>query len=303
VTGRIPVAPRLLRLAVVIFLLLGLAGCPRPSVSAGDEWKVNWSAPGQDISEWHNIQVRNKTTDRIQSLTAPAGGIDRAFKFSLWNNDVALTSSCGGTGDGWRAEGIGPTEKVSDRLIRYEWNTWFEQSFPASPSANGQAIWVVFTQWHQHDPSTGRSPPVEFVVQDGWLRLGLNRVDNANPAESVRVGFYDLAPFKADVWHHWRAEIRWSLTDGSVKVWHDDNVVQDLPNVQTVFPISPSQLDQPGDSYLKVGVYRQPLPSTEPWVVWHDEFKRLEQGNPAQLPHPHGKLPNCLTATETPSIN
>jgi hypothetical protein len=58
VTGRIPVVPRLLRLAVAILLVLGLVGCPRPSVPAGDEWKVIWSAPGQDISEWHTIQLR-----------------------------------------------------------------------------------------------------------------------------------------------------------------------------------------------------------------------------------------------------
>jgi hypothetical protein len=69
--------------------------------------------------------------------------------------------------------------------------------------------------------------------------------------ESVQVGHYNLVPFKADVWHRWRAEIVWSLKNGSVKVWHDGNVVQDLPNVQTVFPVSPSQLDQPGDSISK----------------------------------------------------
>jgi Polysaccharide lyase len=196
VTGRIPVVPRLLRLAVAILLVLGLVGCPRPSVPAGDEWKVIWSAPGQDISEWHTIQLRKNATDRIQSLAAPSGGTDRAFKFAVWNNDVAVNNSCVDIESGWRAEGRGPTEQVSNRTIRYEWNTWFEQSFPGNPVASGQPIWVVFTQWHQKDPSTEKSPPIEFIVEDGWLRLGLHRVDPAKPTNRFRSATTTWSPSK-----------------------------------------------------------------------------------------------------------
>lgn len=299
-------ARRVRRLQVVIAMALALTagGCgPKPPVG-GEEWKVTWSALGQDVSEWQSIQVRMNTQDRIQSLPAPSGGTDHAFKFAVWNDDKAVNNSCGSTGDGWRAEGVGPTEQASDRTIRYEWNTLFEQGFPGSPvDANAQPIWVLFTQWHQKDPSTGNSPPIAFIVQDNKLRLVLTKVDktNPNPNQSMEVGRYDLAPFSTGVWHHWRAEIRWSLTDGSIKVWHDGSVVQDLAPVQTIFPTSPSQLDQPGDSYLKVGVYRKPVKSTEPWVVWHDEFKRLDQGSASQLPRPPFKSPIC--PTETPSIN
>jgi hypothetical protein len=307
VARTITVASRRLQLAAAICLLLGAVSCRGggssvPEPSAEEEWKVTWSAPGQDISEWHSIQVRKNTKDRIQSLEAPPGGTDRAFRFAVGNNDVAVNNSCGDVPSGWRAEGLGPTEQVSNRPIRYEWNNWFERSFPGNPATGGQPIWVVFTQWHQRDASTGKSPPIEFIVEDGWLRLGLNHVDPVNPTESVREGPYNLAPFKAEVWHHWRAEIVWSPKNGSVKVWHDGNVVQDLRQVQTVFPVSSLQVGRPGDSYLKVGVYRKPVMSTEPWVVWHDEFKRLEQGNASPLPHPLGKLPMCLSPAETPSI-
>jgi hypothetical protein len=59
-------------------------------------------------------------------------------------------------------------------------------------------------------------------------------VTSADPSKCVEVGRFPLVPFKAEVWHHWRAEIRWSLTDGSVKVWHDDTVVKKHAKVQTV---------------------------------------------------------------------
>ena len=268
---------------------------------------MTWSAPGQAISEWEHLQVRKNTTDRIQSLPAPSGGVDKAFRFEVRKDDFAVNDACGLIGSGWRAGGVGPHEQESNRTIRYEWNTLFEQGFPGSPvDSSGHEVWVLFTQWHQKDPSTGDSPPIAFIIQNNKLRLVLTKVDNTNPdpAHSVEVNRYDLAPFSTGVWHHWRAEIRWALKDGSIKVWHDDSVVQDLAHVQTVFPISPGQLDQPGDSYLKVGLYRKPVdPPAGPWVVWHDEFKRLEQGNAGPLPHPSGTLPMCPTGTLTPSIN
>jgi hypothetical protein len=220
----------------------------------------------------------------------------------LPKDELPVNNDCVEIGGGWRAEGTGPHEQASDKLIRYEWNTRFEPGFPGDPlDAGGQQIWMVFTQWHQKDPADknpriGVSPPIAFIVDKNELRLVLNRVDNAHPDQSVEVGRYDLAPFTTDVWHHWRAEIRWSLTDGSVKVWHDGTVVQELAHVQTIFPDpdSPGQLDKPGDSYLKVGLYRKPMDHPGPWVLWHDEFKRLEQGNAAQLPHSPSKLPTCL---------
>jgi hypothetical protein len=260
---------------------------------------VTWSAPGQAISEWEHLQVRKNTTDRIQFLPAPSGGVDKAFRFEVRKDDFAVNDACGLIGSGWRAGGVGPHEQESNRTIRYEWNTLFEQGFPGSPvDSSGHEVWVLFTQWHQKDPSTGDSPPIAFIIQNNKLRLVLTKVDNTNPdpAHSVEVNRYDLAPFSTGVWHHWRAEIRWALKDGSIKVWHDDSVVQDLAHVQTVFPISPGQLDQPGDSYLKVGLYRKPVdPPAGPWVVWHDEFKRLEQGTAGPLPHPSGTLPMCPT--------
>jgi hypothetical protein len=48
---------------------------------------------------------------------------------------------------------VGPHEQESNRNIRYEWNTLFEQGFPGSPvDSSGHEVWVLFTQWHQKDP-------------------------------------------------------------------------------------------------------------------------------------------------------
>jgi hypothetical protein len=93
------------------------------------------------------------------------------------------------------------------------------------------------------------------------LKLHLNRVDLAHPnTSSTEFAKADLAPVSPGMWHHWRADIRWSPTDGSVKVWHDDVVKYDSTNlkVQTIFP-DPDSTGQPGDSYLKVGLYRKPV--------------------------------------------
>jgi hypothetical protein len=273
---------------------------------------VTWSAPGQAISEWEHIQVVKNTTDRLQSLPAPTGGTGNAFKFTVLDQDqLPVGDKCQTIGGGWRAEGVGPHEQPSNKVIRYEWNTRFENGFPESPvdaSPQKNPVWVIFTQWHQKDPANsqtpaiGSSPPIEFIIEKGMLKLHLNSA-SSQPGPSIEFAKADLAPVSPGTWHHWRADIQWSPTDGSVKVWHDGIVKYDSTNpkvqVQTVFA-DPDSTGEPGDSYLKVGLYRKPVDGPGPWVIWHDEFKRLEQGNASPLPHPSGTLPVCPTGT--PSI-
>jgi Polysaccharide lyase len=85
-------------------------------------------------------------------------------------------------------------------------------------------VWVLFTQWHQKDPNgtnpaIGSSPPIEFIIEKGMLKLRLNRA--SQPGPSTEFTTVDLAQVSPGMWHHWAAEIQWSPTDGSVKVWHD----------------------------------------------------------------------------------
>lgn len=308
-TGMTFASQKSLQSSVAIALTLVLvtcAGCPGGGGGGGGNpggWTVTWSAPGQAITEWEHVQVVKNTNDRLKSVPAPTGGTGNAFMFTVLNQDqFAVGDKCQTIGGGWRAEGIGPHEQPSNKIIRYEWNTRFENGFPVNPvDASGNSVWVLFTQWHQKDPTgtnpaIGSSPPIEFIIEKGMLKLRLNRA--SQPGPSTEFATVDLTPVNPGTWHHWAAEIQWSPTDGSVKVWHDGMIKYDSTNpkvpVQTIFP-DPDSPGQPGDSYLKVGLYRKPINAPGLWVVLHDEFKRLEQGNASPLPHPSGTLPTCIS--------
>jgi hypothetical protein len=234
-------------------------------------WLVTWQAPGESTNEWRSVQ--SVAPDRFQSVSAPPGGIGRAFRAEVRNDDLVK--------DGWRAEGVGPEESASDRVVSYEWATWFPPDYPVDDPGAGH-IWQVITQWHQQDgaESTGTSPPIAFIVHGEDIRLHLHRVDPSNLGTSLEVGQYPVATVDRETWHRFRMEVRWALKGGSIKLWHGGNLVPlPLPgDLQTLFPLR-SQLQVAGTTYFKMGLYRDRVttpPTVPPFVIYHDEIRRAE---------------------------
>jgi hypothetical protein len=93
-------------------------------------------------------------------------------------------------------------------------------------------------------------------------------------------------------WHTFEAEILWSTTDGTLKLWHDGNAVMfdpQIPNdnpgaspypaqrtdtltgLKNLYPATPT-------AYFKIGLYRNAEKTVPdgPYRLYHDEVARLK---------------------------
>ncbi len=261
---------------------------PTPPNPAAEDWTPTWGAPGENISEWcGDLHVgRPEAFVSVAAPEAPAGSVGRVFRARMENeNDKWRDSS------GWRAEGVGPTDPPSDRPVRYQWATFFPDTYPADPSGE---LWQLFTQWHQQDEDfVGDSPPIAFIVSGENLCLDLRYVDpNGDldsslplpaPPEPVIFTSTPEAGFR-NRWHYFLVEIVWSL-NGSIRVWHSNTGFDDLTGdpvyertgFQAAFPTR-SSLEAgtpvPGSVYLKAGLYREEGTVDPNFVVYHDQFER-----------------------------
>ncbi|HWU08310.1 MAG TPA: heparin lyase I family protein [Streptomyces sp.] len=246
------------------------------------EWTVTWQAPGERLEDWCNVHVGEDKT-HFASVSeedgAPVGGHERVWRAQVVDEGDNVSS-------GWRAEGVGPTEHVSDRPVRYEWATYFPRDYPDNTNVQFQ----VFTQWHQQDPAedvTGTSPPVAFIVEEEKILLDLRYID---PEGDIGTSLVlepksEIAPLERDIWHYFRAEILWNLGSGWIKVWHSTTRPDfsgspvERTGLMTIFPLrgplQESKTLEPGTSYLKVGLYRGDEEKNPKFVVYHDEVRRL----------------------------
>jgi hypothetical protein len=211
------------------------------------------------------------------------------MRVEVRDGDVAWNPHAnGGAGGpiagGWRAEVVGPEEVASSTWLRYQWWTLFDASYPVNPvvtapgGEQGKPIWQVVTQWHQGDNDTGSSPPVALIVVKDSVALHLNRHDGSE------VGVWPIAPLARGTWHRFRLDVRWHLTDGMIRMWHNGVRVQFprggqsttvLTGLETLFPAQPGSSHAP-TTYLKMGLYRKAAPDNAPapFIVYHDDATR-----------------------------
>jgi hypothetical protein len=132
----------------------------------------------------------------------------------------------------------------------------------------------VITQWHQ-DTDNGSAPVALIMVGDKiWLHL--HKYDPANPNVPTEIGQYPVAPLSPGTWHDFRLEVRWALTGGYVKIWHNGQPGPDVQNIPTLYP-SGSDPAVPGSVYLKMGLYRKASAvGAGPFVLYHEEVRRLQ---------------------------
>jgi hypothetical protein len=210
--------------------------------------------------------------------------VGRAFHVDVRDGDVAVNSRGQPIPGGWRAEGIGPTEAESSQVIRYEWNTRFDPQYPTNPvGTDGKPIWQVFAQWHQGDGEAGSFPPVAFIIENGGLWLDISKINPNDPTTSIDLPNHRVADLDPGQWHHFRVDVKWSLTHGCIAVWHDDNLIPGVPrDIATLYPAGTSapKVGEPGTVYLKMGLYRKPTTTGAAgtkFVLHHDEIKRLAE--------------------------
>lgn len=239
-------------------------------------WQQTWSAPGNNVSEWRSLQIPADPPARVRITSPPTPKSGTALRAEVRDGDVAVNSAGMPIPGGWRAEAVGPEEAASEQPVRYEWSTLLDTSYPANPiGSDGRPIWQVITQWHQGDADVGGSPPIALIIVGDEIRLHLHRSDPADPNNSVEVGQYPVATLARGTWHDFRLEVRWALTGGSAKIWHNGLVAADVQNIQTLFP-SRANAAVAGTTYMKMGLYRKASPvGAGPFILYHDEARRL----------------------------
>lgn len=283
--------------------------------AGGGECLKETHYPCEDLThgkEFVRIEVPKDHADRLKIenppvLLSPDAG--RALRAEVRDGDQAWNPDANdGQGalieGGWRAEAQGETETQRETPVRYDWATLLPEGYPVDPQgpdSPGDPPWQVIFQWHQSDTDRGGPPPVGFTVKWGNICLDLNTWDPDNEKASIHIGTWVVGPAKTGVWHRFRAEIIWHLDKGSVKVWHNDEVVtfgdpltagpavgevsadrppDALTGLPTLFPAKPLEQGEaplPAPSvYLKVGLYREAVSTNPPgpYVLYHDEIHR-----------------------------
>jgi hypothetical protein len=155
----------------------------------------------------------------------------------------------------------------------------------------GKRTWQVITQWHHGKYEQGVIPPIAFTIVGDNIFLHLSK-------HNIEVGQWPIATLDRGTWHDFRAEIRWHLTDGSIKVWHNGqrqtfqpqpqpggqppyppNATDTLTHLETLFPPTPGSTVAPS-AYLKAGLYRRgdATKPPGPYIIYHDEFSRYTEG-------------------------
>jgi hypothetical protein len=240
-------------------------------------WQQTWSAPGNDISEWRSLQMPADPPARVRIASPPVPKNGTALRAEVRDGDVAVNSAGAPIAGGWRAEAVGPQEAASQQPVRYEWSTLLDTSYPVNPmGADGKPIWQVITQWHQGDADVGGSPPIALILVGDEIRLHLHKSDPANPNASVEVGQYPVAALSRGTWHDFQLEVRWALSGGYVKIWHNGQAKADVQNIQTLFPTRANAAEA-GTAYLKMGLYRKASPvGAGPFILYHDEVRRFQ---------------------------
>jgi hypothetical protein len=240
-------------------------------------WQQTWSAPGNSLSEWRSLQMPADPPARLSIVAPPRTKNGTALRAEVRDGDVALNPHGAPIRGGWRAEAIGPQETASTQPVRYEWSTLLDAAYPMNPTGtDGKSIWQVITQWHQGDADVGGPPPIALVLVRNEIRLHLHQSDPTNPDGSVEIGQYPVATLDCGNWHDFRLEIRWALSGGYVKVWHNERLAADIQDVPTLFPTR-KYPSTPGTVYLKMGLYRKASTvGMGPFVLYHDEARRLQ---------------------------
>lgn len=170
---------------------------------------------------WNGGQHKVGAPDRITVIDLAMHALGRTGKgvrFEVQRGDRPLTS-------GDRAEVQAPMLPFEQEgRLGYYTGSVYIPTPTAELLASGVIPWAVLAQWHNMGPG---SPPVGLYVEQGQLRLRINRYPAG--AGTPLGGWPQLTPWQAPVlrwsgkWLDYALLIRWSADDnqGTVKLWVD----------------------------------------------------------------------------------
>jgi MYXO-CTERM domain-containing protein len=179
--------------------------------------------------------------DRLMVVSSPVAEGRYALQATVVQYDNPIDAS------GNRNELVHFGNETEGKEYYYRWYTMFAEDFPAPDT------WQLFVQWHQSGDSG--SPPVEFVVRNDSIRLGVGGTGTS----------IWTTPLVRGVWQEFIFHVRWSSNPsvGFVELYLNGELAIPKRSIATLFP---------GQSnYMKAGLYRNNI--IEPvGRVWHDGF-------------------------------
>jgi hypothetical protein len=235
-----------------------------------------------DLSQWRQTR-RDYVPGGVTLVTSNDAGSFRVrqghygAKFVVGKGDDPYKSQGREPGNP-RAELVAPEKQfeVEGQEFFYAWSTLFPRGFPKPPKSAGQ--WQLFTQWHHDDNNS--SPPIEFIIENGFIVLGVNERDSKGTVRSAKK--LPVSPLEEDKWHDFIFHVRWSSTDGFVELWHRIGGAGDWaqPVPKTSVPTMYKKINSDGTpstetlrNYLKQGYYRS-LRISESATLYHDGMRK-----------------------------
>jgi Polysaccharide lyase len=216
-----------------------------------------------DRHQWDRIQYRTggAIADQFSIVKDPVRQGSFAAKFVVRPGDVFNSG-------GERCEVVRYSFEGEGSDYWYSWSTLFPPDWTA-PSFFG-----IFLQFHGGFPF---SPPIAFDARNNTAQVNLNTgvVDPSTGHGTNWVSYPLLSTLAKGQWNDFVIHIHWSLTDGSLTVWHrtaDRSSYKKLLDLNDV-PTLQSDKGEVSKIYVKQGLYRwRDAAKTD--YLYQDGFRR-----------------------------
>ena len=248
----------LVRVSSDAFVARSTATTPSPAVENAfiGDWETG------DRNQWDKIQYKTGgvEADQFAIVQDPVRDGTFAARFTVRPGDVFNSG-------GERSEVVWYSHENEGDDYWYRWSTLFPNDWTA-PSYFG-----VFLQWHSGLPY---SPPIAFDARDNSAQIKMNTgVVDSTGTGTLKQAFPLLSTLSKGSWNDFVVHVHWSLTNGSLTVWHrsrDDQPYSKTLDLQGI-PTLQAQDGNTESNYVKQGLYRW----TDPYktdVLYQDEFRR-----------------------------
>ena len=216
-----------------------------------------------DRSQWDRLHFKTGgvESDQFAVVSDPVRQGSFAARFTVRPGDVF------GSG-GERCEVVMHSGEVEGSDYWYRWSTLFPSTW-TQPSYFG-----IFLQWHSNLPVP---PPIAFNARDNSAVVQFNTgvIDPATGHGTEFVKYPLLSSLSKGHWNDFVVHVHWSLTDGSLTVWHRANPADPYTKALELGDIPTLQAEDgvTYGNYTKLGLYRW-VDSAKTDVIYHDDFRR-----------------------------
>ena len=216
-----------------------------------------------DRSQWDRLHYKTGgvASDQFAVVSDPVRQGSFAARFTVRPGDVFNSG-------GERCEVVDYSDESEGSDYWYAWSTLFPPTWTA-PNSFG-----IFLQWHSNLPIP---PPIAFNARDDSAVVQLNTgvVDDSTGRGTDFVKYPLLSSLSKGRWNDFVVHVHWSLTHGSLTVWHRANPTEPYTKALELLDV-PTLQAQDGltyGNYTKLGLYRWVDP-VKTDVIYHDGFRR-----------------------------